>query len=124
VGWAGSWVYCGKGRVLSLLDQVHPLHIHTNRFGVIPKGTTGRWRLIVVMSFQERGGALVNEGVTKLSVVRGVQDMVRGIVRMGRGTVMAKVDVKSAYRNILVHPDDRQLMGTRRRGALFVDTVL
>ncbi len=116
---------CGKGRVLGPLNQEHLPHIHTNRFGVIPKGTTGRWRLIVDMSFPE--GASVNDGISEnlssLTYV-GVQDAVRGIARMGRGTVMAKVDVKSAYRNVPVHPDDRQLMGMWWRDALFVDTVL
>ena len=37
---------------------------------------------------------------------------------------MAKVDVKSAYRNIPVHPEDRWLMGMRWRETLFVDTAL
>ena len=37
---------------------------------------------------------------------------------------MAKVDVRSAYRNIPVHPDDRWLMGIMWEGALYVDTAL
>ena len=37
---------------------------------------------------------------------------------------MAKVDVKSAYRNIPVHPEDRWLMGMRWSETLFVDTAL
>ena len=34
------------------------------------------------------------------------------------------MDIKSAYRNIPVHPDDRRLMGMHWRGDLFVDTAL
>ena len=37
---------------------------------------------------------------------------------------MAKVDAKSAYRNVPVHPDDRWLMGMMWDGALYVDTAL
>ena len=37
---------------------------------------------------------------------------------------MAKVDVKSAYRNVPVHPDDRLFMGMYWRDALFVDAAL
>ena len=37
---------------------------------------------------------------------------------------MAKVDVKNAYRNVPVHPDDRWLMGRLWEGALFIDTAL
>ena len=52
---------------------------HTNRFGIIPKGSSGKWRLIVDMSVPE--GASVNDGVSKslpsLSYV-GVPDAVEG----------------------------------------------
>ena len=37
---------------------------------------------------------------------------------------MAKVDIKSTYRNVSVHPDDRWMMGMLWEGALFVDTAL
>ena len=37
---------------------------------------------------------------------------------------MGKVDVKTAYRNIPIHPDDWWLLGMRWEGGLFVDTTL
>ena len=37
---------------------------------------------------------------------------------------MAKVDVKSAYRLIPVHPSDRSLLGMQWEGQLYVDAVL
>jgi hypothetical protein len=41
-----------------------------------------------------------------------IDDVVaRVVVRLGRGALMAKFDLKSAYRNIPVHPDDRWLLG-------------
>ena len=43
---------------------------------------------------------------------------------MGRGALMAKVDVKSAYRLVPVHPEDRLLLGMSWEGDIFVDTVL
>ena len=46
------------------------------------------------------------------------------IVQLGKGTLLAKADIKSAYRNVPVHPADRWLMGMRRREALFIDTAL
>ena len=51
---------CSRGRVLGplrleLFPQVHP-----NRFGVIPKGTSGKWRLIVDMSFPKEAAALMS----------------------------------------------------------------
>jgi len=38
--------------------------------------------------------------------------------------MMVKVDVKSAYRNVPVHPEDKWLMGMAWRVVLFVDTAL
>ena len=34
------------------------------------------------------------------------------------------MDVKSAYRNVPVHPDDRHLLGMRWRNEVYVDTTL
>ena len=38
--------------------------------------------------------------------------------------MLAKVDIRSAYRTVPVHPDDWQLMGMLWEQALFVDTAL
>ena len=43
---------------------------------------------------------------------------------LGRGTLMAKFDVASAYPNVAIHPDDRPLLGMQWRGKYFVDLVL
>ncbi len=37
---------------------------------------------------------------------------------------MAKADIKHAYRNIAVHPEDRELLGMHWQGELLVDTCL
>ena len=42
----------------------------------------------------------------------------------GVGAQLAKVDIKRAYRNIPVHPEDRWMLGMRWEGGLFIDTVL
>ena len=64
---------CSEGRVLGPLDPVQYPFVHTNRFGVIPKDSSGKWRLIVDMLAPE--GTSVNGGVSKslssLSYVRG-----------------------------------------------------
>ncbi len=46
------------------------------------------------------------------------------MLKLGRGTLLAKVDIQNAYRNIPVHPDDRWLLGMSWRGEIFIDTVL
>ena len=110
---------CSEGKVLGPLDPTKFPQIHTSRFGVIPKGLTGRWWLIVDMSSPEGGS--VNDGIPEelcsLSYV-GIKDAARAIQDRGRGAVMAKVDVKSAYRNIPVHPEDRWMMGMMWEGGV------
>ena len=46
------------------------------------------------------------------------------ITELGQGSLLAKVDISHAYRNIPVHPQDRRLLGMTWEGALFVDTTL
>ena len=72
---------CSEGRVLGILNRELFLQVHINRFGVTPKGTIGKLRLIVVMSSPSY--ISVNDGIDKslcsLSNV-GISEVVRGIV--------------------------------------------
>lgn len=43
---------------------------------------------------------------------------------LGKGFLLAKIDIESAFRNIPVHPDDRHLLGMMWEGDLYIDTVL
>ena len=45
---------CSEGRVFGPIDPSMFPFVHTSRFGVIPKGSSGKWRLIVDMSSPER----------------------------------------------------------------------
>ena len=93
---------------------------------MIPKkNRANKWQLILDLSTPE--GRSVNNGIqkelTSLTYV-SVDDVVSEIVKRGRGTLIAKMDVKWAYRNIPVHPQDRHLLGMHWKGEIFVDMVL
>lgn len=114
------------GRMLGPFPLSHAPSCHISRFGVIPKGhNTGKWRLITDLSFPH--GRSVNDGIDpdlcSLSyiTVDAVADRIR---QLGVGTMMAKVDIESAYRLIPVHPDDRPLQAVQWEGKLFVDSRL
>ena len=51
-----------------------------------------------------------------------VDDIV-GIMRLGQGSLTAKIDVQNAYRIVPVHTEDRQLLGMKWQGAFYVDMV-
>ena len=53
-----------------------------------------------------------------------VDDIMAGIMQLGRGTLMAKFDVQSAYRIVPIHPEDCPLLGMKWQGAYYVDMVL
>ena len=43
---------------------------------------------------------------------------------LGPGTLLAKIDIKSAFRLIPVHPADRHLLAMEWRGGIYIDTCL
>ena len=101
-------------------------NLHINSFGVIPKkGQPNKWRLILDMSSPL--GSSVNEGINPndypLQYIR-VDDIVKMVYKFGRGALMAKFDVESAYRNIAVHPSHRFLLGMKWRSMYYVDLAL
>ena len=100
--------------------------LHINRFGVIPKGhNTGKWRLITDLSHP--AGKSVNDGIDpefcSLSYI-SVDHAARVISRLGRGSLLAKIDIEAAYRLVPVHPCDRVLQAVKWEGKLYVDPML
>ena len=97
-----------------------------SRFGVIPKGHgTGKWRLITDLSYPS--GSSVNDGIDpNLCSLHytSVEDVATVAAQLGRGALLAKVDIESAYRLIPVHPRDRWLLGMKWEGRLYVDPML
>lgn len=112
------------GRMIQVAVETPGLRV--SRFGVIPKPhQPGKWRLITDLS-SPKGGS-VNDGIDPAlcSVsYASVDEAVRCIRRLGRGTMLAKFDIANAYRSVPVHPVDRLLLGMRWRGATLVDGAL
>ena len=69
----------------------------------------------------------VNDGVAEdlfsLQYVT-VEEAAAAMVHKGAGALLAKVDIKHAYWNIPIHPDDRWLFGMVGEDALFIDIAL
>ncbi len=113
------------GRFIGPLSPGESHGLHVNRFGVIPKGHTGKWRLITDLSFPE--GASVNDGTDRdLCSLRytSVERVAQVALQLGPGALLVKLDVKSAYRLLPVHPEDRWLLGVCWRDQRYVDTML
>ena len=48
----------------------------------------------------------------------------KSIQTLGRATILIKMDLESAYRQVLVHPDDHPLLGISWNGQMYVDRTL
>ena len=69
-------------------------------------------------------GTSVNDGIDpafcSLSYVT-VDRIARMVAALGKGALMAKVDVEAAYRLVPIHPDDRPLLAIRWHDETFCD---
>jgi len=100
--------------------------VHISRFEVIPKGhQPNKWRLIVDLSHPP--GCSVNDHIPKslcsLSYIT-IDNAIQNILNYGQHTILAKVDIKSAFRLVPVHPADRHFLGMRWRKQIYIDSCL
>lgn len=79
------------------------------------------------MNLSAPEGRSVNDGISRdmasLSYV-SIDDVAATMLKLGKGTQMAKMDIKHAYRNIPVHPQDRLLLGMQWKGQVYIDATL
>ena len=99
---------------------------HVSPIGLVPKGHSGTaWRMIVDLS-HPRGRSLndlISPDVCTLSYP-SIDDAVDFVVSMGRYTQLVKIDLKSAYRILPIHPADRVLLGISWEGQVYLDGCL
>lgn len=114
------------GRVAGPFVAPPVTSLHVSRFGVIPKrGRPGKWRLIVDLSHPDGGS--VNDGIDgdefSLTYAR-VDDAIDFIMKEGPGTLLAKIDIRDAYRLVPIHIENRRLLGMEWKGHFYIDLAL
>ena len=84
------------------------VNLHVSRLGIIPKNCQlGKWRLILDLS-SPLGGS-INDRIPKeaFSVqYLKIDSIIDGIMSYGNSVLMAKFDVESTYRNVVIHSVD------------------
>ena len=113
-------------RVARLYNKSQLPTVHISRFGVIPKSHQhDKWRLIIDLSYPK--GHSINDGIAKslcsLTYVT-VDDAIQKILELGRNSLLAKADIRSAFRLLPVHPAERHLLGMEWQNNIFIDTCL
>ena len=92
--------------------------------GVVPK-KDGSWRLIYHLSAP--AGDSINDYIEPLDFslqYSTIDDAIAICHRLGRGALMAKVDLKNAFRLCPVRPADWHLLGIHWRDRFYVDKCL
>ncbi|XP_077309137.1 uncharacterized protein LOC143928250 [Lithobates pipiens] len=93
--------------------------------GVVPKKEPGKFRLIHHLSFPKGGSVndFIDPDVCAVSYT-SFDAAVRWVRRYGRGALMAKADIESAFRLLPVHPDSFRWLGCHWREQFYVDKCL
>ena len=93
---------------------------------MIPKkDRPNKYRLIIDLSAP--ACCSVNDGISKEDCsfhYTSVDTVISRIVQLGAGCLLAKMDIRQAYRNIPVAPADRRLLGLTWQQQVYVDKVL
>ena len=102
---------CAQKRVLGQFDEYDLPHLHGGCLGIVLKHTPGCWRLIVDLSSPENH-SVNDETSRKLCSLAyiSVNSAAKIVAQLGRGTLLVKVTIKSAYHRLPVHHDDRWLL--------------
>jgi len=115
-----------KGRIKEV--ETLPANYYCSPIGLVPKLSDGKqtgWRTIFDLSSPE--GHSVNDGIPKQYgsiVYETINDAIWLVAQAGKGAVMMKRDLKSAFRHIPINPCDYWLLLFEWQGKFYVDMFL
>ena len=100
------------GRVMGPFKEPPFSFFRCSPIGVVPKKTAGKFR--VIMNLSKPKGSSVNDCINKedfsLSYVT-VDQAIDKILSLGKGCLLTKVDVETAFRIVPVKPEQWNLLG-------------
>ena len=112
------------GRIVGPFEKTPISNLNISPIGIIPKPDQS-WRLITHLSYPNGKG--VSSGIPDkfVTVKNTLFDKVTYMIfQLGKNTLLAKRDMKSAFRLLPVHPEDYQLIGIKINGKIYVDKFL
>lgn len=115
----------GSGRMVGPFVAPPLPGLKCSPLGLVPKKEPQKFRLIHHLSYP--AGGSVNDGIDPelCSVSYASFDAaVCWVRKFGKGALLAKTDIESAFRLLPVHPDSFQLLGICWQGAYYVDCCL
>ena len=99
--------------------------VQINQVGVIPKGHLGKWRISTDLSHPPCFSVSnpIDPEFCSMAYTTIERVECRAMQR-GRGTLMAKVDIEAAYRQVPNHAEDRSLLSVWWEGSIYLDAIL
>lgn len=113
------------GRMAGPFTEPPLPNLRVSPLGLVPKKDTGKFRLIHHLSFPP--GLSVNDGISREEAAVSYVSFDRAIAlvaRAGRGALLAKTDIESAFRLLPIHPECFHLFGCKFEGDYYVDMCL
>ena len=113
------------GRIVGPFESRPLPRLQCSPIGILEKKQPGEFRLITHLSFP--AGSSINDGIPDaMSSVKYTtfDSAVFMVQKQGKQALMAKCDIKSAFRLLPIHPDDFELLGFKFQNLYFVDKCL
>ena len=115
---------CSRGHMAGPFTTLPHPFLQCSPLGVVPK-KDGTWRLIMDLSSPH--GSSINDHISKEEFTlhyTSFDTALKMVARHGRGSLMAKVHIKHAFRLCPVHRKDWELLGLYWQNNYFVDLRL
>ena len=102
-------------------------HFHISPLGLVPKKHSNKWCTIFHLSYPKTSSTSIIanipiENYTLQYLI--IDNAIHLLLSLGKGAFMSKTDIQSAFRIILIHPHDWELLCMQWKGLYFFDTVL
>lgn len=100
-------------------------NIQISPLGLVPKKSPGEFRLIHHLSFPEK--ASINHHIPKEFCTvqyQSIHNAIEIIKQVGKGALLAKIDIENAYKQIPIHPSDFELLGFMINNQYYYDKTL
>ena len=115
---------CLASRILGPFSSRPIKNLKCSGLGAVPK-KSWKWRMILHLSAPL--GKSINDHISKENFslhYASVDDAIHMLSALGKGALMAKVDLKSAFRMVPVWRQDYEVLGMKWKEAYYIDTCL
>ena len=113
------------GRVAGPYDCLPLEDQKVSPIGLVSKSSPGEFRLMFYLSYLR--GFSMNAGIDKEDssvIYTNFDGVIKMVLKEGKGSYLIETEIKSAFRLLLIHPSDFDLLGISFQDKYYVDKCL